>query len=130
MRYFTVKGNVTTVRPGGRPQITPIERVVREDALWLSTDGVRLDGQDIQIDSIEATEDVVKTNPAFKRLLQVIEQQRQWCFNMMFDETLFEQQAIALITGYVGEVSKPQTESERNTLITQYHVRARALMVQ
>ena len=129
MRFFTVKGNVATTRPGGRPQITPVEYTVREDALWITEDGVRCNGQDIQVDSIEATEDVVKTNPAFKRLLQVIEHQRQWCFNMMYDEALFEQQANALIAGYVGEVSKPQSESERNTLITKYHVRARSLMV-
>ena len=130
MRYFTVRGTALETRPGGRPLVVPVERVVREDALWVSPEGVSIGGETIDVISVEDTTDVIVTNPAFKRLLSVVETQRQWAFNMGYEEDEFERQARGLIAAYIGEMSRPLGESDRNRLITEYHVRARGLMLQ
>lgn len=130
MRFFTVRGTTTETRPGGRPLIVPTELVVREDALWITPEGIRACGKDISVISIEDTTDTIITNPAFKRLLMVIESQRQWSFNMMHDEELFEKAAQSLIECYIAALSKPMSENERNALITAYHVKARELTLQ
>ena len=130
MRYFTIRGTALETRPGGRPLVVPMERIVREDALWITPEGIRIDGRDVDVISMEDTHESIVTNPAFKRLLAVVENQRQWCFNMLGDIELFERNAQSLINNYIGAMTRPMSESERNHVITEYHIKARDLAVQ